>query len=255
MTFGECSEGLYAAVNIPEPEVAGVNPDDKILSLRSGQLNSTLSITTTKKDGSTYVQLLGKDNQLIAEFDAADFLKDGMLDKVELKYSADGRNHRLLVFTFNTASGKDVIEVDLQELIVAYVGKGSIKVTGNEVEIDNAVTPVTAADPDLAPNFGDEVTLYTVRYNAEGLVTGRDAFKFKMPQLGIDPKGSVGDPTGATATLVMWASIDATGTLTGNSVELVTELTDITATDTAVPTARAVMKAIEDATPTWGKIQ
>ena len=78
----EAIAGLEEQIEAIEIPVIGIADDEKVLSLTDKKLATTLSITKTKKDdGKTYVQLLGKEGTVVSEFDAAEFIADGMLAK------------------------------------------------------------------------------------------------------------------------------------------------------------------------------
>lgn len=129
----QSANGLKASVAIPAPTVIGVATGDKVLGLSEKKLSSTLNLkydSTAKK-----IQLLGIGDAKIAEIDATDFIKDGMVDKVEFDPET-----RILTITFNTVSGKDAIPVDLSSLVDTYTA-------GNGIAIDNNVISVKR-DPD-----------------------------------------------------------------------------------------------------------
>lgn len=90
---------------------------------------------------------------------AAEFIKDGMLDTVELikpstkpEDFSDGEftaNHQYLKFTWNTASGKKVMYVDVNSLVDVYTAGTGITVTNNQIAFDSATYKlVTVADYD-----------------------------------------------------------------------------------------------------------
>lgn len=100
--------------NLP---VIGVADGDKILSLSSSKIGATLSL---KYDSNTRkIYLYGKDStdasKAISFIDCSDFIKDGMLDNA----TYDHTTHKLTL-TFNTASGKENIDVDLSKLVDTY---------------------------------------------------------------------------------------------------------------------------------------
>ena len=237
----ECSDGLRASVEIPEDAVQGVDAEDKILKLDGKLLKTQLSITTVKENGATYVVLKGLNGVEVSRFDAAEFVKDGMLDKVELKYSSDGLNHRILVLTFNTEAGKEAIELDINDLVDVYVARenGGLREENNEFFIDNNVEASGPINTDVAPAFGEEVSLKAVKYDAHGLITGVGTFKFKMPEI-------VGGEVGGAGKLVTHLTVGADGEFSGETVDLVTALS-ASSTDAQVPTAKATWQAIEDA--------
>lgn len=246
----ECSDGLKASVEIPEDAVTGVKTGDKILALDNKELTSTLSITTVKEDSKTYVILKGINNAEISRFDASEFVKDGMLDSVALKWSSDGLNHRILVLTFNTDAGKEAIELDVNDLVDVYTAAvtGGLSLNdANEFSIANSV--IAAVEPinsNKAPAFGETVTLKAVKYDAHGLITGTGDFTFKMPSL-------VGGSVGSSDKLVTLVSVAADGTVTGSSVDIATSLS-ASSTNSQIPTAKAVWDAVEDAKTVWESI-
>lgn len=124
----QSANGLKASVVIPAPTVIGVATGDKVLGLSEKKLSSTLNLkydSTAKK-----IQLLGIGDAKIAEIDATDFIKDGMVNKVEFDPET-----RILTITFNTDSGKEAITVDLSSLVDTYTA-------GNGIAIDNNVVSV-----------------------------------------------------------------------------------------------------------------
>lgn len=124
----QSASGLKASAAIPVPTVIGVATGDKVLGLSEKKLSSTLNLkydSTNKK-----IQLLGINDAKIAEIDATDFIKDGMVNNVEFDPET-----RILTITFNTDSGKEAITVDLSSLVDTYrAGKG--------IAIDNNVVSV-----------------------------------------------------------------------------------------------------------------
>lgn len=246
----ECSDGLKASVEIPEDAVTGVKTGDKILALDNKELTSTLSITTVKEDSKTYVILKGINNAEISRFDASEFVKDGMLDSVALKWSSDGLNHRILVLTFNTDAGKEAIELDVNDLVDVYTAAvtGGLSLNdANEFSIANSVTAaIEPINSNKAPAFGETVTLKAVKYDAHGLITGTGDFTFKMPSL-------VGGSVGGSDKLVTLVSVAADGTVTGSSLDIATSLS-ASSTNSQIPTAKAVWDAVEDAKTVWESI-
>lgn len=124
----QSANGLKASVAMPVPTVIGVATGDKVLGLSDKKLSSTLNLkydSTNKK-----IQLLGINNAKIAEIDATDFIKDGMVNKVEFDPET-----KILTITFNTDSGKEAITVDLSSLVDTYTA-------GNGIAIDNNVVSV-----------------------------------------------------------------------------------------------------------------
>lgn len=95
-----------------------------------GHLNLTYN-TETKK-----INLEGFDSSIIASIDATAFIKDGMINTVELV--TDPKSHdpgTYLVITFNTDAGKDAIYLDVTSLINVYQGTNGVKVTGKDIHL------------------------------------------------------------------------------------------------------------------------
>ena len=124
----QSANGLKGSVVIPAPTVAGVAPNDKVLGLSEKKLSSTLNLkydSTAKK-----IQLLGIGDAKIAEIDATDFIKDGMVDNVQFDPTS-----KVLTITFNTISGKEAIPVDLSSLVDTYTAGNGIDITKNVVSV------------------------------------------------------------------------------------------------------------------------
>ena len=106
-----------------------VNENDKILSTDSNGLLSTLSLKWVKNSSENQkdeIQLIGKNGIIISRVEVADFLKDGMIDDVDLDTS-DSLNP-LLIFTFNSSEGKKQINLNVKDLVDTYhAGNGLIK--------------------------------------------------------------------------------------------------------------------------------
>ena len=128
VTLSQSAAGLKASVQIPTATVTGVAKDDKVLGLNGTLLSSTLNLkydSTAKK-----IQLLGINNAVIAEVNASDFIKDGMVNTVSFD-----PNSKILTITFNTDSGKEDIEVNLSSLVDTYTAGKGIDITKNAVSI------------------------------------------------------------------------------------------------------------------------
>lgn len=128
VTLSQSAAGLKASVQIPAATVTGVATGDKVLGLNGTLLSSTLNLkynSTTKK-----IQLLGIGNAVIAEVDASDFIKDGMVNTVSFDPES-----KALTITFNTDSGKETITVDLSSLVDTYTAGNGIAIDKNAVSI------------------------------------------------------------------------------------------------------------------------
>ncbi len=134
VTLSQSAAGLKASVEIPAATVTGVATGDKVLGLSGTKLSSTLNLkydSTTKK-----IQLLGIKDAVIAEVNASDFIKDGMVNTVSFDSAS-----KVLTITFNTDSGKEAIPVDLSSLVDTYTAGNGIAIAENVVSIK--VDPTT----------------------------------------------------------------------------------------------------------------
>lgn len=117
-----------------------INPDDKVLytgrktsGTDQGQYAISTQLGLTYDSGTKKIKLTGVGGATVAEVDATDFIKDGMVQSVEL----EGNN---LVFTFNTDAGKDVVNVDLSKFIDVYTAGNGIAISGKAIsaKVDTA---------------------------------------------------------------------------------------------------------------------
>ena len=123
---------------VPAATVTGVDPDDKFLTLTEKLLSVTASLkydTEAKK-----IQLIGKDGRTaISEIDATAFIKDGMLDNAELVVNPDGQTAgTYFKLTWNTDAGKEVMYVNVTDLIDVYTAKqgGGLLLDGHAFSVD-----------------------------------------------------------------------------------------------------------------------
>ena len=79
------------------------------------------------------IQLIGKNNTVISSIDVADFIKDGMLDSIV--FDTTDPNNPKLVFTFNTNAGKEVVSVNVKELVDVYVAGNGVDINNNVISI------------------------------------------------------------------------------------------------------------------------
>lgn len=95
-----------------------------------GHLNLTYN-TKTKQ-----INLEGFDSSIIASIDATAFIKDGMIDTVELVTDPESHDPgTYLVITFNTDAGKEAIYLDVTGLIDVYQGTNGVKITGKDIHL------------------------------------------------------------------------------------------------------------------------
>lgn len=137
------ANGLKASIDAVEvakvTAVNGVAADDNFLTLGEDKLISAAA--SLKYDSnSKQIQLIGKDGNSVVSFISADaFVKDGMLDTVELVENPEGQTAgTYLKLTWNTDSGKtDPMYVNLTDLIDVYSNGEGLKLTGHEFSIDD----------------------------------------------------------------------------------------------------------------------
>ena len=132
-------DAVAVSAEVDGEKVISLNIDtsDKILSQSADGLLTTLSMTYNS-DNKT-IKLTGKDNTEISTIDATDFVVDGMLDSVE--FSTESGKENILVFTWNTDSGKTKTEIDLSKYIDTYNA-------GNGINLINKVFSVKVKDGD-----------------------------------------------------------------------------------------------------------
>lgn len=122
--------GLKAEDTTALRNVTGQNFIKKNGTNVEGHLNLTYN-TETKK-----INLEGFDSSVIASIDATAFIKDGMINTVELVTDPESHDPgTYLVITFNTDAGKDAIYLDVTGLIDVYEGHNGIKVTGKDIHL------------------------------------------------------------------------------------------------------------------------
>ena len=118
-----------------------INPNDNILTNDVSGLLATLSLKWTHADATGQkdeIQLIGKNGVVLSRIDVADFIKDGILDNVVLNTS-DASNP-YLSFTFNSAAGKETINVPVKDLVEIYFAGNGLELNENtfSIKIDNS---------------------------------------------------------------------------------------------------------------------
>lgn len=130
VTLSLGANGLKAEDTTALRDVAGQNFIKKNGTDVEGHLNLTYN-TETKK-----INLEGFDSSIIASIDATAFIKDGMINTVELVTDPESHDPgTYLVITFNTDAGKDAIYLDVTGLIDVYQGTNGVKVTGKDIHL------------------------------------------------------------------------------------------------------------------------
>ena len=104
-----------------------INSNDKVLTQSNDGLFANINLTWDSEHG---LKLIGKDSIEIATIPATDFIKDGMLDNA----TYDEETHKITL-TFNTASGKQPIELNLSDLVDTYEAGNGLGLTGNAFSV------------------------------------------------------------------------------------------------------------------------
>lgn len=128
-------------LNTPADIVRGLADAEKFLSLdtATGKLGATVGLTyytdTTGETPVYEIRLTGKGGEVISTIDAKSFVKDGMLDKVELVVNpADQATGTYLVFTWNTEAGlSEPMYVPVTDLVDVYSQGNGIEIDSNNV--------------------------------------------------------------------------------------------------------------------------
>lgn len=133
------SEAIKVATGSDENTISlAINSGDKVLTQSADGLLANINLTWDKAAG---LKLIGKAGVEIATIPATDFIKDGMLENVELKVASgeapvgEETEGTFLVFTFNTDAGKEVINLDVTSLIDVYTAGNGINIAGKVVSV------------------------------------------------------------------------------------------------------------------------
>lgn len=132
-------------------EAVKINNNTFAIADKTASLAMNLTYDSTAKK----IKLaIGSETQ---EIDATDFIKDGMLDNAT--YNAENKK---LTLTFNTASGKSAIDVDLTDLVDTYVLSAGAATTGTYLTLTPGVSGTgSTSDPWKVTVALDETNLTT----------------------------------------------------------------------------------------------
>ena len=119
-----------------------IKASDSLLALNENmELFSKISLSYEDNK----IKLFGQNEEAISEIDASDFIKDGMLNQVELVQDPEGKEAgTYLKLVFNTDAGKQPILVNVTRLVNQYDGS-KLVLTGYQALEENA-TPITETD-------------------------------------------------------------------------------------------------------------
>ena len=191
-------------LNTPADIVRGLADGEKFLSLdaATGKLGATVGLTyytdTTGETPVYEIRLTGKGGEVISTIDAKSFVKDGMLDKVQLVVNpADQATGTYLVFTWNTEAGvSEPMYVPVTDLVDVYTQGDGISIENNVIKakvkaedpyievttegiaskgIDNAILTAKNAVIGTADDAESAVTLHGVKKYAANLVGAHES--------------------------------------------------------------------------------
>ena len=199
--FSQDTDGLSATVEIPVATVTGVKADDKVLSLTDKLVSATVSLeygdaVSEALKGKKAIKLLGKKGTLISEIDASEFIKDGMLDTVELVKNPEGQAAgTYLKLTWNTDSGKaEPMYINVIDLIDVYAAGTGLNLKGKEFSVDTAtiatVEALNNAKTELkgnATSAADSETIAGAKKYADSLKTTIDGYTVNGKKISTNP--------------------------------------------------------------------
>lgn len=236
------------------------------------ELNVAFDTYIKETDKKTYIRLYDKSDtskKSLAELDATAFIKDGMISSVEL-VNKDGNNTagQFLKITWNTDAGKDIVYLNVTELVDVYTGEAGITVVdgtdGKIIKHTNAITAKTGyTTSNSTLTFGGTFGVVEEKYDAQGHITGAKTTTYTLPALptpediGAATPANIGNGkftvSGATngaielvekSTGIMTAN-QATGTDTKAILDVKTSgITTVKLADKAVTTAKIADQAV-----------
>ena len=123
-------------LNTPADFISGLT-EDKVLSVVDGKLGATLGLNYYSSGDTYEIQLLGKDGEVIDRVDAKNFVKDGMLNNVELKKNPSGKTEgTYLIFTWNNDAGvTEPMYVPVTDLLDVYDAGNGLDLDGKTFSI------------------------------------------------------------------------------------------------------------------------
>ena len=174
-----------------------LNAADKVLTQTTDGLLANIDLTWSKSDG---LKLIGKGGAAIATIAATDFIKDGMLQNVELKTaSADQpvggvQSGTFLVFTFNTDAGDKVINLNVTSLIDVYTAGDGISVSGKVIaaKLDGSTEAFLTVGADGIKLSGVQAAIDAAKQGVQAAIDKVEA------SVGLGTDGTFTAPVGAT---------------------------------------------------------
>ena len=174
-----------------------LNTADKVLTQTVDGLLANLNLTWSKTDG---LKLIGKGGTEIATVPAADFVKDGMLQNVELKTASadqpvgEAQSGTFLVFTFNTDAGDKVINLNVTSLIDVYTAGDGISVSGKVIaaKLDGSTEAFLTVGADGIKLSGVQAAIDAAKQGVQAAIDKVEA------SVGLGTDGTFTAPVGAT---------------------------------------------------------
>lgn len=152
-------------------KVQGVAEGDKILSMTDKLVSATLDLqyNTDAETGKKKIQLLGKESAVIAEIDATEFVKDSVLDNVEI-ITEDGVKY--IEFTWAVADGEEAKtdRIAVSDLASEYVAGLGITIS----DADEIAVKVAAVEGKTNFLEVDENGLGVYEVNSDATVLQKD---------------------------------------------------------------------------------
>lgn len=151
-----------------------INPNDSILTNDVSGLLATLSLKWNHADATGQkdeIQLIGKNGIVLSRIDVADFIKDGILDNVVLNTS-DASNP-YLSFTFNSAAGKETINVPVKDLVEIYFAGNGLELNENtfSIKIDNSSEVFLTVSNDGLRLSGVQTAIDNAKLEVQSVIT------------------------------------------------------------------------------------
>lgn len=109
--------------------IKSVKENDQVISADdNGVLSTTIALGYNSADKK--IQLTGIEGAIVSEFDASEFIKDGMIDSVV--YNPD---NKIITITWNTAAGKDATEINISNLVDVYTASNGLELSDNAFSV------------------------------------------------------------------------------------------------------------------------
>ena len=175
-----------------------INSNDKVLTQSNDGLFANIDLTWDKTEG---LKLIGKDSTAIATIPATDFIKDGMLENA----TYDEKTHKITL-TFNTDSGKQAVELNLNDLVDTYEAGNGLELAGKVFSIKKSaeedsegflkvgtdgikISGVQDAINTAAANYKDTIDNYTIggaKISTNPVLTGENGVTVSGLTIGLN---------------------------------------------------------------------